>query len=129
MQRRSFLKLLTSLLGATALGAFLYPLFRFLLPVEIAARFKSLEVPESEVPLGGFKDLMIGVTPAIIVHTKEKGLRRLIQGLHPSRLPGEILSRKAALHLPLPWRHFRPGGQRHIRAAAQTATEVFSQEW
>ena len=73
MQRRSFLKLLTSLLGATALGAFIYPLFRFLLPVETAARFKSLEVPESEVPLGGFKDLMIGVTPAIIVHTKEKG--------------------------------------------------------
>ena len=73
MQRRSFLKLLASLLGATALGAFVYPLFRFLLPVETAARFKSLEVPESAVPLDGFKDLLIGETPAIIVHTKEKG--------------------------------------------------------
>jgi cytochrome b6-f complex iron-sulfur subunit len=73
MQRRSFLQLLASLLGATALGAFVYPLFRFLLPVETAARFKSLEVPKSEVPIGGFKDLMIGETPAIIVYTKEKG--------------------------------------------------------
>lgn len=73
MERRSFLKILASLLGATALGAFAYPLVRFLLPVESAARFKSLKVPESEVPLGGFKDLMIGTTPAIIVHTKEKG--------------------------------------------------------
>ncbi len=73
MQRRSFLKLLASLLGATALGAFVYPLFRFLLPVETAASFKSLEVPESAVPLDGFKDLFIGETPAIIVHTKEKG--------------------------------------------------------
>jgi cytochrome b6-f complex iron-sulfur subunit len=73
MQRRSFLKLLASLLGATAVGAFAYPLVRFLLPVESAARFKSLKVPESQVPLGGFKDLLIGGTPAIIVHTKEKG--------------------------------------------------------
>ena len=32
MQRRSFLNLLASLLGATALGAFTYPLVRFLLP-------------------------------------------------------------------------------------------------
>jgi cytochrome b6-f complex iron-sulfur subunit len=73
MQRRSFLNLLASLLGATALGAFTYPLVRFLLPVESAARFKSLKIPESEVPLGGFKDLMIGTTPGVIVHTKEKG--------------------------------------------------------
>jgi cytochrome b6-f complex iron-sulfur subunit len=73
MQRRRFLNLMASLLGATALGAFTYPLVRFLLPVESATRFKSLKVPESEVPLGGFKDLMIGTTPSIIVHTKEKG--------------------------------------------------------
>jgi cytochrome b6-f complex iron-sulfur subunit len=73
MQRRSFLKLLASLLGATALGTLLYPLVRFLLPVESAARFKHLEVPASQVPLNGFKDLLIGETPAIIVHTQGKG--------------------------------------------------------
>jgi cytochrome b6-f complex iron-sulfur subunit len=73
MKRRGFLKLLTSLLGLSALGAFIYPLFRFLLPVETAARFKQLEVPASLVPLGGFKDLLIGETPAIIVHTQGKG--------------------------------------------------------
>jgi cytochrome b6-f complex iron-sulfur subunit len=73
MKRRSFLKLLTSLLGLSALGAFLYPLFRFLLPVETGARVRAIEVPKSELPIGGTKDLMIGVTPTILVNTKDKG--------------------------------------------------------
>lgn len=73
MKRRSFLKLLTSLLGLSALGAFLYPLFRFLLPVETSARVRAIEVPKSELPIGGTKDLMIGVTPTILVNTKDKG--------------------------------------------------------
>ena len=73
MKRRSFLKLLTSLLSLSALGAFLYPLFRFLLPVETGARVRAIEVPKSELPIGGTKDLMIGVTPTILVNTKDKG--------------------------------------------------------
>jgi cytochrome b6-f complex iron-sulfur subunit len=73
MTRRSFLKLLTSIFGLTALGAFAYPLFRFLLPVETGARLKAVEVPKSELPLGGAKDLTIGTTPAILLHTKDKG--------------------------------------------------------
>lgn len=73
MQRRSFLRILASLLGLTALGAFLYPLFRFLLPVESAARISKVEIPKIDVPLGGFKDVMIGTTPAIIVNAKGKG--------------------------------------------------------
>ncbi len=73
MQRRSFLKLLASILGLTALGAFLYPLFRFLLPVEAAFRVRTVEIPKSDVPLGTAKDLMIGGTPAIIVNTSSKG--------------------------------------------------------
>ncbi len=73
MNRRSFLKLLTSLLGLGALSAFLYPLFRFLLPVEAASRVKSVEIPKSEVPPGASKDLMIGGTPVLLLNTKDKG--------------------------------------------------------
>jgi cytochrome b6-f complex iron-sulfur subunit len=73
MTRRSFLKMLTSILGLSALGAFAYPLFRFLLPVETGARLKAIEVPKSELPIGGNKDLMIGATPAILINTKDKG--------------------------------------------------------
>ena len=73
MQRRSFLKLLTSILGLTALGAFIYPLFRFLLPVEAVSRVRTVDIPKSDVPVGTAKDLMIGVTPAIVINTSSKG--------------------------------------------------------
>ncbi len=73
MQRRSFLKLLASLLGLTALAAFLYPLFRFLLPVEAAFQVKKVEIKKSVVPPGGSYDLMVGSIPAIVVNTSNKG--------------------------------------------------------
>jgi cytochrome b6-f complex iron-sulfur subunit len=74
MKRRSFLKLLTSILGLTALGAFTYPLFRFLLPVESAVKAKSIILPKSDLPVDATKDMMIGPTPVIIINTKDKGL-------------------------------------------------------
>jgi cytochrome b6-f complex iron-sulfur subunit len=73
MQRRGFLKLLTSILGLSALGAFAYPLFRFLLPVESLARARSVTLAKSEVPVDATKDLMIGPTPVVIINTKDKG--------------------------------------------------------
>ena len=73
MKRRSFLKLLTSLLGLSALGAFAYPLFRFLLPVESLARAKSVTLAKSEVPVNATKDQMIGPTPVIIINARDKG--------------------------------------------------------
>ena len=73
MKRRSFLKLLTSLLGLSALGAFTYPLFRFLLPVESGARAKTIEIAKSELAVGASKDVMIGFTPVIIINTRDKG--------------------------------------------------------
>ena len=73
MKRRSFLKLLTSLLGLSALGVFIYPLFRFLLPVESGAKARTIEIAKSELPVGAFKDVMIGVTPTIIINTRGKG--------------------------------------------------------
>jgi cytochrome b6-f complex iron-sulfur subunit len=74
MQRRSFIKILASVLGLTALGAFVYPLFRFLLPVKAAMGITHIEVPKSEVPIGASKEVMIGETPAIIVNTRNKGV-------------------------------------------------------
>ncbi len=73
MQRRGFLKILASLLGLGALGAFIYPLFRFLLPVEAAAKIKKISLPIAQIPVNSSKDVMIGQTPSIIVHTKDKG--------------------------------------------------------
>ncbi len=73
MQRRGFLKILASILGLTALGAFIYPLFRFLLPLEIAARARTITLAKSEIPANTTKDVMIGPTPAIILNTKDKG--------------------------------------------------------
>lgn len=73
MQRRGFLKLLTSILGLSAVGAFAYPLFRFLLPVEAALKVKSIILPKSQIPIDTTKDLMIGPTPVIIISTKDKG--------------------------------------------------------
>lgn len=73
MKRRSFLKLLTSALGLSALGAFAYPLFRFLLPIESAVKAKSIIFPKSEIPVNTTKDFMIGLTPAIILNTRDKG--------------------------------------------------------
>jgi cytochrome b6-f complex iron-sulfur subunit len=73
MKRRGFLKLLTSVLGLSALGVFAYPFFRFLLPVESLARTRSVTLAKSEVPLNATKDLMIGPTPVIIINARDKG--------------------------------------------------------
>jgi cytochrome b6-f complex iron-sulfur subunit len=73
MKRRSFLTILTTALGLGALGSFAYPLFRFLLPIESAVQAQSITVPMSQIPVNTAKDLMIGLTPAIILHTRDKG--------------------------------------------------------
>jgi cytochrome b6-f complex iron-sulfur subunit len=73
MNRRGFLKLITSILGLSALGAFLYPLFRFLTPLAATATTKPLTIPQSELPVGAAKDLLVMGTPSIIIHTKKQG--------------------------------------------------------
>ena len=73
MQRRGFLQLLTSILGLTALGALVYPLFRFLLPLEVSARARAITLAKTALPVNAIKDMMIGSTPAIILHTRDKG--------------------------------------------------------
>ncbi|MGA8571073.1 MAG: Rieske (2Fe-2S) protein [Desulfobaccales bacterium] len=73
MQRRGFLKVLASLLGLSAVGAFAYPLFRYLLPVEAALGPKNLSIPLGEVPVNATKELMFGSTPIIVLDIPDKG--------------------------------------------------------
>jgi cytochrome b6-f complex iron-sulfur subunit len=73
MHRRGFLRLLATILGLSALGSFLYPLFRFLSPLEALGITKKVTLPKSEIPVGTFKDLLIGGTPSIIIHSRAHG--------------------------------------------------------
>jgi cytochrome b6-f complex iron-sulfur subunit len=73
MNRRGFLKFLTSILGLSAAGVFAYPLFRFLLPIESGIKAKKLIIPKSDIPVNTTKDLMIGPSPGIIINMKDKG--------------------------------------------------------
>jgi cytochrome b6-f complex iron-sulfur subunit len=73
MHRRGFLRLLASILGLSALGAFLYPLLRFLTPREAMGKAKKVTLAKSEIPVGAVKDLLIMGTPSIVIHTKDKG--------------------------------------------------------
>jgi len=73
MNRRRFFQLLASIFGLSALGAFLYPLFRFLSPGAATATAKPLTIPQSEIPLDAVKDLLVMGTPAVIIHTRDKG--------------------------------------------------------
>ncbi|MGB8991992.1 MAG: ubiquinol-cytochrome c reductase iron-sulfur subunit [Desulfobaccales bacterium] len=73
MDRRRFLKLLASILGLSGLGAFLYPLMRFLQPIEATIAAKKVNVPLKEIPVGVTKDLLIRGVPSIIIHTSDKG--------------------------------------------------------
>jgi cytochrome b6-f complex iron-sulfur subunit len=73
MKRRSFLTILTTALGLTALGSLAYPLFRFLLPIESSLKAKSVILPLSQLPVDTTKDIMIGLTPAIVLNIRGKG--------------------------------------------------------
>jgi cytochrome b6-f complex iron-sulfur subunit len=73
MNRRGFLKLLTSILGLSALGALLYPLIRFLSPIEATVATKKVIIPAKEIPVGATKDLLIRGVPSIIIHLSDKG--------------------------------------------------------
>jgi cytochrome b6-f complex iron-sulfur subunit len=41
--------------------------------VETGASARTIEVAKSELPIGASKDVMIGVTPAIIINSRDKG--------------------------------------------------------
>ncbi|MBI5196374.1 MAG: Rieske 2Fe-2S domain-containing protein [Nitrospirae bacterium] len=73
MKRRGFLKLLTFVLGSAAVGAFAYPLVRFLTPHEAKTTGEQVTVKKSDLPLGEGKEIVFGGTPAIVVNVKGMG--------------------------------------------------------
>jgi cytochrome b6-f complex iron-sulfur subunit len=73
MKRRSFLKFLSSILGLGALATLAYPLFRFLSPLVIHIKVKTVTIPKSEIPAGTGRNLLVGETPAIVIHREETG--------------------------------------------------------
>jgi cytochrome b6-f complex iron-sulfur subunit len=73
MNRRGFFKFLGAILGATALGAFFYPLIRCLMAGAAPAKEKAITIAQSSLPVGAWKDILVMGTPAIVIHTKEKG--------------------------------------------------------
>jgi cytochrome b6-f complex iron-sulfur subunit len=68
MERRSFLKILTSILGLSALGTLVYPLFRYIFFVENTSQQAVVTVSRANFPEGTAKNLVVGDTPAIIIH-------------------------------------------------------------
>ncbi len=64
---------MASILGLSALGTFLYPLIRFLTPVEATVAARKVSIASSEIPVGATKDLLIGGVPSIIIHTRDRG--------------------------------------------------------
>lgn len=73
MKRRRFLKLLTSILGVSALSAFTYPILRFLTPLKAKGKGESIVIAKREIPIEGAKDLVIGGVPAVLINRKDKG--------------------------------------------------------
>jgi cytochrome b6-f complex iron-sulfur subunit len=74
MQRRSFLKTILAIFGATTVASFVYPLFRYLTPPAAAEKSKTLAIPKQEVPLGEAKEVVVNGVPALILNRPGKGL-------------------------------------------------------
>ena len=73
MKRRNFLKLLTFILGATAVSSFAYPLVRFLAPPATKAKGEQVNIKKNDLPLGEGKEIVFGGTPAIVINVKGMG--------------------------------------------------------
>ena len=73
MKRRNFLKLLTFILGSTAVSSLAYPLVRFLAPPQTKAGGKQISIRKSDIPLGEGKEIVFGDIPAIVVNVKDVG--------------------------------------------------------
>lgn len=67
--RRQFIKLGIAMLGASWLGLLVQS---WLFPSQTSAQeVKPVEVPLSELPVGGFKTFTYGAAPAIVIRTPE----------------------------------------------------------
>ena len=67
--RRQFIKLGIAVLGASWLGLLVQS---WLFPSQTSAQeVKPVEIPLTELPVGGFKTFIYGATPAIVIRTPE----------------------------------------------------------
>ena len=73
MKRRRFLGFLLTILGLTAVGSFVYPLWRFLAPGSARAVAKQVKLKQSEIPVGTAKDIPLNGQPVIIINRPGKG--------------------------------------------------------
>ena len=74
MQRRSFLKTILAIFGATTVASFVYPLFRYLTPPAASEKSKTLSIAKQEIPLGEAKEVVVNGVPALILNRPGKGL-------------------------------------------------------
>jgi cytochrome b6-f complex iron-sulfur subunit len=74
MNRRIFLKFLTSLLGVTALSTFAYTLLRYFIPPETESKSETITIAKREIPVDAAKDLFIRRIPIIVINRKDKGI-------------------------------------------------------
>ncbi len=73
VQRRDFLKSLLRLFGLTTILSFLYPVFKFLVPVKVTAKYKPLELDIDLIPAGEVYKTTLMKLPIIILHHPRKG--------------------------------------------------------
>ena len=73
MERRSFLKKLSTLLGAVATFVFVVPVVKFLAPQRLYTRAEKVIISKSEIPYGAAKEISFNDTPIIVINRKGKG--------------------------------------------------------
>jgi cytochrome b6-f complex iron-sulfur subunit len=71
MERRSFLGLIASAFGLTALGSFAYPLIRYLAPPK--AKLQGDRQSFKKADIGDAKEIVFQQTPSIIINRPGKG--------------------------------------------------------
>ncbi len=73
MERRSFLKKMTGLLGATVSLIFLVPGVKFLAPQKLESSSVRVSINKNEIPYGAAKEVALNGTPVIVINRKGKG--------------------------------------------------------
>ena len=73
MDRRGFLRLLLSVTGLTALGSFLYPLFRYVAPPLAGKSTRTISIQKDQISVGEAKEIVLGSTPALVINVPGKG--------------------------------------------------------
>lgn len=73
MNRREFLQKALAFLGLTTLASFLYPSYRYFLPLAEDSRGKQLVFSRKDIAAGDAKDIVFNGTPGVVVNRPDKG--------------------------------------------------------